>query len=948
MLLAITTADAQYPSRRRISLHGEWQTSLGEAWLPGTTDTNRLGEGNSDTTQTHALTRLYPYVGRVRYSRTVTIPKAMAGRNLRLVIERTKPSTLYIDGDSIGSQGHIYAPHIYDIAPLSQGEHRIDIIVDNSASALPAEIFGSHAMTDATQTNWNGMLGEMYIEELPATRIERVEVYPDTENRTATILLYIYSSQPRQSTISCDISSWNTPQPTHRVQLHHKSQLHEGENRIEIVAPMGERTQLWSEFHPALYRCQVELKSGKGRDKMELDFGMRNIESRDGALWLNGKRIFLRGKHDAAVFPLTGYPPMDCKSWIEYLTTLKNYGINHIRCHSYTPPRAAFEAADIVGIYIQSELPLWGSIEPGKRELNDFLMNEGGMLLQWAGNHPSFAFVALGNELNGDISLMREMIELMRKADPRHLYAMGANNFLGWQGPQQGEDIYIACRNGWAEQYAAHLRSSFAFVDAEEGGAINGLRPSTREDYTKALEGITIPVVGHETGQFQIYPDYSEIDSYTGILHPYNLKAFRRKLHSRGMAHRAHAFQQATGEFAVECYKADIEYALRTKGMDGYQILDIQDYPGQGTALVGILTATMQDKGVVSAARWRQWCSAVVPLALFDSYCIEAQEGFRAELMVFNYSEEDLHEPLRWELTSETVPLHLEGEADALIPQGDVARAGSIALTLPHSPTPYTAQLTLRIADHTNSYRLWIYPAAEAAATEEVSTAAATAAATTETAAVEGTGDLLYADTLSEELFGAVEQGATLILSPDHTTIAEQSVGGLFTPDYWNYSMFRSISEGAGKPISPGTLGILCDPSHPLFGLFPTEAHSDWQWWAVARNSRPLILDDMPTEVEPLVQVIDNIERGHRLGILFEFRAGKGKIILSTTDFDAIAPCIEGRWWQRAIADYAASERCQPTQEIGYEQLHSLLYGKREQENITGVKNISDYSSPQP
>lgn len=925
VLMSATAALSQEYQRQRIDLRGEWETNLGKATLPGTTDTNHLGEGCTDTTQTHALTRLYPHVGRLSYGRTIILPKAMAGGELRLIAERTKPSTLYIDGDSIGSLGHLYSPHIYNIAGLSEGEHRIEIEIDNTPTALPHELFGSHALTDATQTNWNGILGDIYIERLPSTRIEQIEIYPDIDNNQATIQLRIHSQQAQQSTIICNIESWNCDNPTPEIRLKKRTTLKAGDNSLEWVIDMGDDVRLWSEFHPALYRCTIELNVRGGIDVASTNFGMRLIESRDGALWLNKRRIFLRGKHDAAVFPLTGYPPMETESWIEYFKKLKEYGINHIRCHSYTPPKAAFEAADIVGIYIQTELPLWGSITRENTQLNDFLYREAEMTLPWIGNHPSFAIFALGNELNGEVGIMSEMIDSFKAKDSRHLYAMGANNFLGWQGPQQGEDVYVACRNGWGELYDSHLRSSFAFVDAEQGGAINGLRPSTRGDYSKAIANIGVPVVGHETGQFQIYPDYAEIESYKGVLHPYNLKTFRRKLHSRSMTHLAREFQQATGHFAVECYKADVEYALRTAGMDGYQILDIQDYPGQGTALVGILTATMQSKGIVEPERWRQWCSEIVPLASFDSYCIEAGKSLDVEIMVFNYSEKPLHKPLRWELSAEGKEICRTGEIASTAEQGELSDIGSIEIEMPHSNTPYTATLTLTIADHENSYRLWVYPSLPTPAPSE----------------------LLRSQELTRELYDKVEQGATLLLSPQHDTIEENSVGGLFTPDYWNYSMFKSISEGAKKPVSPGTLGILCDPEHPVFELFPTEAHSDWQWWCIARNSRPLILDNTSAQIEPIVQVVDNIERCHRLGILFEFRVGEGKIILSTTDMKAIEPYIEGRWWQRAIEEYALSKRCSPTTTITYEQLHTLLYGKQHKEQIEGVRNISDYSSPE-
>ena len=70
-------------------------------------------------------------------------------------------------------------------------------------------------------------------------------------------------------------------------------------------------------------------------------------------------------------------------------------------------------------------------------------------------------------------------------------------------------------------------------------------------------------------------------------------------------------------------------------------------------------------------------------------------------------------------------------------------------------------------------------------------------------------------------------------------------MGGLFQTDYWNYRMFRDICVSMDKPVSPGTLGLLIDPAHPLFREFPTQEHTNWQWFPVVKASHPLILDGL-------------------------------------------------------------------------------------------------------
>lgn len=916
-LLLATAVCGQPAARQRLPLAGSWQSSLGPCRLPGTTDENRLGPGCTDTSATHQLTRRYPFAGSVEYTRRVTIPDSFAGRRLRLFIERTKPSTLRIDGDSIGSCGHLYAPHVYELPPLAPGSHLISLSVDNSPAAVPAEIQGSHAWSDATQTNWNGLLGECYLEALPAVRIEKVQVYPDLARKQARVAMTIVSERATRAELTLSGAAWNTPHRRTLPVTTHALRLNKGENRVERIVEMGDDPLPWSEFHPALYRLELELDTRNGTDRRQVDFGMRDFRTEGKRFVLNGHRIFLRGKHDACVFPLTGYAPMDVDAWREVFRTAKQYGINHYRCHSYAPPHAAFVAADIEGIYLLPELPLWGSIERGNDALNDFLLCEARLLFDAEGNSPSFMLFGLGNELGGDTELMREWLDDFRRQDDRRLYCFGANNFLGWKGWQEGEDCFITCRVGGGADTETHVRTSFAFVDAEQGGLLNRLRPSTDRDYSAAVARCPGPVVGHETGQFQSYPDYGQIDRHTGVLRPCNLEAFRRRLAARGMAEQAEVFSRATERFALECYKADIEQALRTPGLGGFQLLDLQDYPGQGTALVGLLDAFMQRKEGVDAERFRGCCAPVVPLARFDDHCLRNDRPLHVDLLLANYSEQTWTEPLDWHLATADGTWSRHGSVRTHVAQGDVAATGTLSLALDEIREAAQLTLTLTSGTRRNAYRLWVYPRREEAV-------------------------LPVADRLDETLRQRLEAGESVLLAPRREAVMRQSVGGLFTPDFWNYSMFKTISEQAGKEVSPGTLSLLVDPTHPLFREFPTDISSDWQWWSIARNSRPMILDALPCH--PIVQVVDNAERCHRLGLLFEFQVGAGRLLVCMCDLQAIAGTPEGDQWRYALSAYLRSAQPAPAQTLSWEALCELFGTTAAEEEIRGVENASDYT----
>lgn len=921
-MMAQITAQGYTSLREQIQLAGEWESSLGTCRLPGTTDENRLGERNRDTLVTYQLTRLYPYSGKVIYTREINIPESFRGKKLFLMMERTKPSTVWVDGDSIGSYGHLYAPHRYELPALAVGKHQLKIRIDNSPTSVPKEIQGSHAWTDATQTNWNGILGEFYIEAVPVSYIQSVQVYPEVDKKQALVIVEVDADKDGKAILDVDGYAWNTSE-THTLSSQQLAvRLKKGRNRIELPVNMGDKPLLWSEFHPALYKLNITLRAGKNRDSRMVDFGMRKFEVEGTQFVINGYKTFLRGKHDACVFPLTGYGPMDVASWQRVFRVAKQYGINHYRCHSFTPPRAALEAADIEGIYYQIELPLWGYIKRENTVLNDFLKREGDMLLEHFGNHPSFMMLGLGNELDAEIDVVREWLDDFRNRDNRHLYCFGSNNNLGWKGPQDGEDFFVTCRVGGGDGYTTHVRTSFAYVDAEKGGILNNTRPATDKDYSGAIAHCPRPVVGHENCQFQIYPDYSQIEKYTGVLHPYNLEIFRDRLKENHLSSQAKTFHQATGHFSIECYKADMEYAFRTPGFGGFQLLDLQDYPGQGSALVGILDAFMDSKGIVAPETFYGFCAPLVPLALMKDHCCLNTQPLHIDVALSNYVEGDWNEPVRWSLVSDNGVWKRDGVLMASIPQGKVGKAGSIDLSLSGLKEAQRLTLTLTTGKYRNYYHLWVYP--------------------DETA--ESEGSVHVASFLNDDLRKRLESGASVLLIPDHDSIVAQSVGGMFTPDYWNYSMFKTISENAGKEVSPGTLSILTDPGHPLLKYFPTECHSDWQWWSITRNSRPMILNATRGEYRPLIQVVDNIERNHKLGLVFEFAVGKGKLLVCMTDLQAIAGTPEGNQFRTSLLRYMKSDAFHPTEQLAWKELDALFHTDINQRQIIGVKNESDYT----
>ena len=933
------------PVRKTINLNGSWNFAMDSAklgiqekWfnkqltdsviLPGTMDENHKGIVNQNKLETMRLSRELMYDGMAWYQKTISIPEDWSNKSIRLKMERTKPTKVWVDQLFIGSSNNLLTPQEYDLSTsLLPGKHQITILIDNGPDNLPNGLFGAHALTEHTQTNWNGIIGEFRLEASSATHIENVQIYPDIQNKKADVKFLILNPDGNltNATIQLQANTWNTTTPKQLKSKTFQVKLIKGENPVSLNYDLGDDATFWSEFNPALYKLSISLENKEIIDNYQVDFGLRQFKTEGTQFAINGTKTFLRGKHDACVFPLTGHPPMDTESWIRIFKIAKTYGINHYRFHTWTPPMAAFRAADIEGIYLSPELPYWGGMDHKNNELNDFLLKEGDHISETYGNNASFVMFSLGNELSGDLTVMQDFVKHFRQSDERHLFSFGSNNYLGWKGQVEGEDYLVTCRVGAEKDstFSSHVRASFSFADAYEGGIINGEYPSTTTSYLNAISKSTVPVVGHEIAQYQVYPNYKEIKKYTGVLKPWNLEVFRKRLEENHMSDQAVDFFKASGALSAICYRADIEIALRTPGFGGFQLLDLQDFPGQGTALVGLLDAFMDSKGLITPEAFSEFCNQVVPLFLMEKYCWTNAEQLTGLIKVANYSASELkNQPVKWELKNAKGEIVDQNTETKSISQGGLTDISQLKIDLSGIKTAQKLALTISLpgTSYKNTYPLWVYP-------DKPNTTIPSG--------------ILTSSTLDKKAFDALAQGQTVLLVPNLDEVKDLTVGGLFTPDYWNYRMFKGISEWAKKPVSPGTLSILTNPEHPLFKDFPTEFHTNWQWWPIVKNSRPFILDQTDSTYRPIVQVVDNIERNHKLGLIFEFSVGKGKLLVSMVNLSKIQDKPEGRQFYSSILRYMESADFKPQTSISEDELVSLFKTKVKIPNISGVKNIS-------
>ncbi len=937
-------ADFVRADENTLPLAGAWQFRLDaddvgvkEKWftqafdetvqLPGTTDENHKGVHTNEQC-IDRLSRVWCWKGAAWYRREVTIPAAWKGKRITLFLERSKYARVWVDSAFCGGEDTLSAPQVFEVtAALTPGKHVISVVVDNAK--LPP-VGPAHAVDERTQTNWNGIIGRIELRATAPVWLDDVQVYPDAGHRRARVRAVIGNITGKAATgrITVGCESYNVAKPSvFNTQTCDVKAAGEA-TVVEFTYEPGHAVPLWEEFQPAMLRLGLKLEAtGEGEafaDARSVNFGMRDFKRDGNRLTVNGKRVFLRGRTDSANFPLTGYPPMDKAGWLRLLSIAKAWGINHFRFHSWCPPEAAFAAADELGVYFQAELPNkrsafnapdskeaavhnidWLAVESTwkQKPLHEYAKREGELIFRHFGNHPSFVMFTLGNEL-GRSPGMFELLAHFKKTDPRRLHCEGSGNQHWNPCYAEGDDFWVTCKTS----KTLPVRGSFFTMDFPSPH-IETFPPSTMVDFSKSIEGVPVPVVGHETGQFQVYPDFRDIPMFTGVLQARNYEIFRERLKAAGMLDQAHAFVRASGALSAICYREDIEAALRTADLAGIQLLDIQDFPGQGTALVGMLNVFMESKGIIDPEAWRQFCCETVPLLRMTKYTWITDETFSGRVQIAHYGAADLPDA---QVTAMVTDARGGSVARIVFPpatikQGALTAVGECALPLAAVAAPQKLTITIAIegSKYRNSYPVWVYP-------PKVDTSVPQGVMQTDSFMAEATQKHLAA-------------GGKVLLLPKLDELPHSIEGG-FQCDFWS-PMFVAAAKKQGGKVPPGTLGILCDPHSPALAGFPTEFHSNWQWWQLVRNARPIMFDETPVAYRPLVQVIDNFVSNHKLGLIAETKVGKGRMLICAIDLPGHQDKPEARQLLHSLLRYVDSPAFAPEAELDDGLLKKLLPG---------------------
>ena len=856
------------------------------------------------------------YVGHAWYEQTVTVPKSWKKQRVVLYLERPHiETTVYVNGQCAGHQMSLSTPHQYDITDLvKKGKSntiRIDVYNGIENVGVGQD---SHSVTDQTQGNWNGIAGRIQLLSRPMKGFDRVQAIPDVKSKRLHVNLFSNNE---------NYPKGDGDRKRMRVKFLFDGQPAEN---LSFTFPKGMAAQAelaadlatWDEFHPVLH--QLTVIDLNNRDTLQTTFGMRDIDIRGRQFYLNGSPIWLRGTVENCCFPLTGYPPTDVASWRRIFEKCKEYGLNHMRFHSYCPPEAAFEAADQVGFYLQPEGPSWPNHGVRLRRgqvIDQYLLEECKRIVDTYGNHPSFVMMAAGNEPAGDwVTWCNDFVKEMKLYDPSRVYC-GASVGGGW---------------AWDNGSEYHVKGGARGLDWDRHA------PHSDDDYYdqilfprnyKDSVANNTPIIAHEQGQWCAFPDFREIEQYTGAYKARNFEIFRDLLAENGMEEQAFRFLHSSRELQDLCYKYELERNLRTTDYAGFQLLGLNDYSGQGTALVGPLNVFWQEKKATQhLPEWPKFCAPIVPLAKFPK--LVYQEGDTLDIGIDIYqawvrdiAADEGH--VAYELKGSEYGINNEGrhfatprlrlsgsfpaKTIAVGKTKDFARLRIPLSGILHDGMPQKVRLTISINgkdgqpikgyDRTiaNNWDFWVYPALKP------STAPA---------------NIYIADSLDEKAVATLKAGGKVLLTAAGKIRYGNDVKHRFLPVFWNTSWFKM------RP--PHTTGAYIQNTHPVFNFFPTDDWQDVNWWELVNGAQVINLSEFPKDYQPIVQPIDTWHVSRKLGMLVEANVLGGKLLLTTMDISHhLDSRIAARQLRESVLRYMQSEQFNPALRLDIEVLRRLF-----------------------
>ncbi|KAF1301881.1 discoidin domain-containing protein [Enterococcus sp. JM9B] len=884
-----------------ISLHGAWnyridQYDIGiqKKWyqekfcsknfnIPGTTNSNQVGDILDDNGQfftkdsVAGLRESFSYSGVLWLQKEIRLPDKFQKKSLQLFIERTLGSSMvWIDSHFFGEIYSLSTPHIHKLGLIrnqENGQFTVTIRLDNRDKMNIGE--RASAFSNDTQGFWNGIIGDFYF------------MKENFEDRVVDLRFI-----EKNSVLVIDIQNNHKISEILDIAIRDKYRNRIGYSVIKKYDYTSKSTlwlklmksEVWTEFTPNYYDINVLFREGQIKKRI----GLVDLEIKNNRIYNHGKKIFLRGNLDCGVFPETGYPSMDEKDWEKILLNVKRFGFNHVRYHSWCPPEVAFRVADRLGIYLMIEGPFWldswfDNSVGDFAEHYSFIKDECLAIIREYGHHPSFCFFAIGNELAGDFAFLASILKNNLFKSHQILTTITANTTnLKREFYEDADDFYVGvehCQKG--------LRGN-RFLDE--------IVMTTNFNYDENALVVPKPIITHEIGQYASFPSLKEISKFNGYMIPINLISIQNELKRKDLLDRNEEYTYYSGMLAKECYKAEIEAAVRTNNFSGFQLLGLQDYPGQNTAAIGMVDSHWEEKGFCSSDEFCEFNQEIIPIVELKkkSFCIN--EILEYTIGVRNSLPFDITKDTEFSYTlslgenlvaNKRSIAEIETGAYKLVEQGYI----NLSSFYKHGNIEVCLDLIIEIKGRTyrNQWSIWIFSKNEEIILRE--------------------NLIVEDDWLSPTIEEALKNGKNCIVSLNPAKHSDIFPGNYF-PVFWSPVFFESKDS----------CGMIIDDTHPLFNYFPTNKYLSTQWKNLLENSICF-----PAHVEKgVTELIPNFFVNERRANIEEYKIKNGNLFIHGFNLEN-CDSIEERAFRNAIKKYVSSNEFNPIEKRSFTEVQEMF-----------------------
>ena len=565
-------------TRQRLSLDGVWDLQMDGELSPRAAKVPGAWQGQ--------FRDLAERPGAGTYTRRFSVGPEWAGYAAILHFGAADYfAEVWVNDQRLGVHAGGYLPFEFDIsAALRPGERNTLRVRVVDPGDLPAGELPPFSHVPHGKQSWYGAVGglwqSVWLERRAPAHVRTLTLTTNPLAGRVTVALAL--AAPAEAGCALQLSVRG---PQGGVEAEQALSLAAGATEAELTLFVS-AAQWWSPDAPHLYQVEAQLcAGGQVADLATQTFGFRTIEARDGALYLNGERLYLRAALDQDYYPGTFYTPPSAAFIEDQFRKAKAMGLNCLRCHIKVADPAYLEAADRLGLLVWAELPNWRHFTPTGAEAAKEVLS--GMLAR-DGHHPSVIAWTIINEgwglnLKDDAThraWLRDMYHWLKALDPSRLVVDNSACHPNFhvEGDLDDFHFYAALpdhRARW-DQFVADYAARPAWTFSPHGDAVRtGREPLLVSEFGNwglPDADTLLESGGREPWWFETGLEWGE-----GIVYPHGVQARFRRWGLEAVFGSWRSFITATQLHQYAALKYQIEVMRRYANIVGYVITEFTD-----------------------------------------------------------------------------------------------------------------------------------------------------------------------------------------------------------------------------------------------------------------------------------------------------------------------------------------------------------------------------------